>query len=370
MKSLMLMIKPASSLCNLRCSYCFYEDVALNRDTKSYGMMSDETIEVIVRKAFESQAKLINFGFQGGEPSLASPDFYDFFIQCVKKYNIYGATVHYSFQTNGFELSDALIDILAREKFLVGISLDGPKEIHDLNRKDAKGYGSFKEIMKNIRRLDERKIEYNILSVVNKAVVRHINKVYDFYKQEGFHYLQFTPCIENFDGKKLPYMVTGKEFGEFLCRLFDLWYDDFKKGQYVSVRYFDNLVQMIVGMPPESCAMNGVCTVNGIIEADGSVYPCDFYMLDQYRLGNIHEQSFEELLTSSIGESFVAPSRLIDEECQQCPYLKLCRGGCRREREMMDGVVGHNKLCEGYRMFFDYAYERLIDVAKTVSSRR
>lgn len=369
MDNLTLMIKPASSLCNLRCSYCFYEDVSLNREIKSYGMMSEDTIEVIVRKVFEAGVKQVNFGFQGGEPSLASDQFYEHFIRSVKKYNTNHAKVFYSFQTNGFVLSEALLKLMAREKFLVGVSLDGPQEIHDLNRKDASGKGSFKAIMKNIKRLKEQRIEFNILSVVNKAVVRHVKKVYDFYKGEDFRYLQFTPCVENFDGVKQPYMVSAKEFGEFLCRLFDLWYDDFKKGQYVSVRYFDNLIQMIIGMPPESCAMNGICSVNGIIEADGSVYPCDFYMLDQYRLGNIHESSFEELLQSPVGESFVAPSKVIDDTCRQCPYIRLCRGGCRRERERLEGQLGRNKLCDGYKMFFDYGYERLLEVAKTVSRR-
>lgn len=364
MESLVLMIKPASSLCNLRCSYCFYEDVALNRQVKSYGMMSEETIEIIVKRAFETEAKLISFAFQGGEPSLASDSFYEKFLAYVKAYNTYGAQVKYSFQTNGFVLSDALIGMFAKEKFLLGVSLDGPREIHDLNRKDANGKGSFKAIMKNIDKLNEAKVDYNILSVVNKGVVRHVQKVYDFYKKEGFRYLQFTPCIENFDGKKRSFMVTPKEFGDFLCRLFDLWYDDFKKGQYMSIRYFDNLVQMIAGMPPESCAMNGVCSINGVIEADGSVYPCDFYMLDQYRLGNIHDTGFEELRKAEVGEAFVAPSRVIDESCKVCPYLQLCRGGCRRERERLEGQLGLNKLCEGYRMFFDYAYNRLVEVAR------
>lgn len=372
MPPLSLLIKPASSACNLNCSYCFYADVSSQRQVKNYGMMKEETAEAIIRRAFEYADTVVTFAFQGGEPTLIGLSFYQFFTDKVREYNIKKIKVNYALQTNGMLIDDDFAAFFAEEKFLLGISLDGPKEIHDLNRKNKGGQGSYTTIMNGIKVLQKYKVDFNILTVINKAVARHPQKIYEFFKSQGFDFMQFIPCIDNFGETRgtAAYALTPLQYGDFLCRIFDLYERDIKTTQPTSIRMFDNLVQMAMGYPPESCDMMGRCSVNTVVEADGAIYPCDFYVLDKWRLGNLMETPLETLLTSEKAKTFAQMSFEVNDQCKTCQYVQLCRGGCRRHREVegIDGL-GLNYYCAAYQQFYAYAYPKLKMIVKLLSNR-
>ena len=371
MKALSLLIKPASGACDLRCRYCFYADVAHARAVHHHGMMTEETLEIIVQKALSEATEAVTFGFQGGEPTLVGLEFFEKLVLFQRRYNLNGVRVANALQTNGLHIDEAFAAFLAREGFLVGISIDGPGEVHDLLRIDAASEGSFARAMKAAALLTRYKAEFNILSVVTRAMARHPDAVYGFYKKRGFRYVQFIACLDGLDEAPggHPHSLSAGDYGAFLMRVFDLWYEDWRNGHYVSIRAFDNYVGMLLGHPPENCAMNGVCGSYPLIEADGSVYPCDFYALDAHRIGDVRRDSFAEMLGSDASQAFMAPSRVPDAACAACPHMALCRGGCRRERETGDGRLGLNRFCEAYKAFFAHAEAGLRAVAHDIARR-
>jgi len=372
MPPLSMLIKPASSLCNLRCRYCFYHSIAENREIESYGLMDIDTLEAIVKKALEFADYSCTFAFQGGEPTIAGLGFFRKLVDFEKKYNIKKVKVYNAIQTNGMVIDDEWASFLAENNFLVGISLDGPKDIHDASRIGADGKGSFNRVMQTIVRFNKYKVEYNILFVVDAIVARYAAKIYSFFKKNGFKYLQFIPCLDPLNEKPgaYEYSLTPERFSYFLKTLFDLWYKDVRSGQMVSVRYFDNLVGMFMGIRPEACGMMGECNCQFVIEANGGVYPCDFYVIDEWYLGNIKDKGIEELRNSNAARRFIEVSRHVDPACVSCRWANLCRGGCRRLREpFVDGKPALNYLCHAYREFFEYSVQRLRELAVMLSTR-
>ncbi len=365
MRPLQMLIKPASSNCNLNCRYCFYCDEGKNRKNFSYGFMSEETLEILVKKAFEYADGFCGFAFQGGEPTLAGLPFFERLIELQKKYNKNHIQVDNSIQTNGYGLTEEWAEFFAREKFLVGLSLDGIKSTHDAYRVTRKGEGSFAEIMKTAQLFDHFGVEYNILTVVNGKTGLRAAKIYDFYKKNNFRYLQFIACLDPIGQEpgKQPYSLTPEVYGRFLMELFDRWYDDVEKGEQPYIRQFENVVGVLSGYEPESCEQRGICSVQNVIEADGSVYPCDFYALDEYRLGNVAADDFFYLQSNPVTERFVRESAKSMESCRACPYFRICRGGCRRNRITLADGSRKNYFCPAYRMFYEYSLERFLRLA-------
>jgi len=361
-----LLIKPASGNCNLRCKYCFYHSLADSRNIKSYGMMDTDLLELLVKKSLEYAEGSCTFGFQGGEPTLAGLNFYRKLIEYQEKYNTGKARIYNTLQTNGMLIDDEWAKFLADNNFLVGISLDGPKDIHDMNKTDSRSSGTFSQVIRAIGLFNKYHVDYNILTVVNSITSRHIAKIYNFFKKQGFRYLQFIPCLDplNEEPGGHEYSLSPDRYAYFLKTLFDLWYDDIKKGNFISIRYFDNLIGMVMGYPPESCGMAGICTCYFVIEADGSAFPCDFYVIDEWKLGNIKNTSFSEMTNTENAIRFVDVSKYVSPECRTCTYFRLCRGGCRRNREpFKDGLPDLNYYCSSYREFFEYAGKRLEELA-------
>lgn len=365
MRPLQMLIKPASSNCNLNCRYCFYCDEGKNRENFSYGFMSEETLEILVKKAFEYADGFCGFAFQGGEPTLVGLPFFERLIELQKKYNKNHIQVDNSIQTNGYGLTEEWAEFFAREKFLVGLSLDGIKSTHDAYRVTRKGEGSFAEIMKTAQLFDRFGVEYNILTVVNGKTGLRAAKIYDFYKKNNFRYLQFIACLDPIGQEpgKQPYSLTPEVYGRFLMELFDRWYDDVEKGEQPYIRQFENVVGVLSGYEPESCEQRGICSVQNVIEADGSVYPCDFYALDEYRLGNVAADDFFYLQSNPVTERFVRESAKFMESCRDCPYFRICRGGCRRNRITLADGSRKNYFCSAYRMFYEYSLERFLRLA-------
>ena len=357
-----LLIKPASSLCNLRCKYCFYADVSESRQRSSLGMMSLETLEQIVRRAFEYADGFAGFAFQGGEPTLAGLDFFRSLLTFQEKYNAKKLPVHNSIQTNGMLINEDWAKFFSDHHFLVGLSLDGTRESHDALRQDAAGHGTFDRVIRAAETLSRYRVDFNILCVVNNFVARHPRRVYEQLKSYGF--LQFIPCLDGFEAEKNAFSLTPARYTDFLRQTFDLYYRDFMSGHYVSVRNYDNYIHMLMGHPPENCAMNGQCSCYCVVEGDGSVYPCDFYVLDDWKLGHVADNTLSEMIASKRAAEFIAASQYVSEKCRSCRYYPICRGGCRREREpFINGHPGLNRLCDCYRTFFDENLNRMLGIA-------
>lgn len=366
MPALSLLIKPASGNCNMRCRYCFYADELDNREIRSYGKMSVDTMHTIVEKAMEYGDYECTIAFQGGEPTLAGLDFYRDLVAYVTAHeNPKKLKIHYALQTNGYLINEEWAAFLGENHFLVGVSLDGLKEIHDRYRLDAAGKGTYQRVISAIRLLEKHQVEYNILTVVTAATARNGQKIYNYFKKNHFGYQQYIECLDPIGEEpgQHEYSLTPEKYGEFLKSMFDAWYLDMRSGTYVYNRYFENLMMIMAGQQPESCNMRGVCGKQWVFEADGSVYPCDFYALDQWRLGNIQENSFEEMDEKRDGLGFIQWSMRQQEDCQKCRWFGLCRNGCRRNREPVTAEhTNRNYFCKSYQMFFEYAYPRLEEV--------
>lgn len=338
------LIKPSSSLCNMKCSYCFYCDEAENRKKASLGFMKKETAENIIKKTAEVSDEAM-FVFQGGEPLLAGVKFFKDFAEIAEKY---GIKAHYSIQTNGTLINEDFISFFKENKVLLGVSLDGFEAVHNRLRKTADGKATFDIVFNNIKLLQKNEIEFNVLTVVTPDVAKNTDEIYGFYMSNGFYYQQYIPCIDEM--KSCVRNLSNKEYADFLKRLFTLYFNDRRRGAPISIRYFDNLLMKLNGMTAEQCGMNGDCTVQLVVEGDGTVYPCDFYCVDGYELGNINSNTIPELLTCKKAKDFLADN-CIDEKCRECRYFHLCAGGCKRYR-----VAGLNKFCDAYKEFFEFSF--------------
>lgn len=368
MPPLSLLIKPVSGSCNMRCSYCFYIDEMAHRNVPLRGAMSQKTAQFLIDKALEYADGECTFAFQGGEPTLAGLPFFQAFSEYVGKKNAAGRLrIQYALQTNGLALNDDWAEWLSENKVLVGVSMDGPKDIHDRNRVDIGGKGTFNRVAASVRLLEKHGIDYNILTVVHGGNARRAQRLYGFFRDSGYQYQQYIECLDPLDCEpgQQDYSLTPERYGVFLKQLFDAWYRDVTAGKSVHNRYFENLLMMLRGREPESCNMRGVCSQQWVIEADGNVYPCDFYALDEWRLGHIAVNSFAEMDAVREKLGFVETSRQIPEECRKCQWYALCRNGCRRSRvRMPDGSLGKNYFCAAYQDFFNYAYPRLWDLCR------
>lgn len=365
-----ILIKPASGNCNMRCAYCFYADEQEHRAVSSHGIMSKDTMHKIVDQAMAYGDHVCTLAFQGGEPTLAGLDFYEDLSEYTASIpNPKKIRFQYAIQTNGYNLNEDWARFLAKNRYLVGISLDGPKEIHDRYRKDAMGQGTYNKIMASVRLLEKYRADYNVLTVVTAATARSGQKLYNFYKKNKIRYQQYIECLdplgETPGGQE--YSLTPKRYETFLKSLFDAWYLDVKAGKPVYNRYFENLLMIMDRQVPESCNMRGVCGKQWVIEADGSVYPCDFYALDQWLLGNVNQDSFETMDLKREKLEFIQWSMQTHEECKTCTWYPLCRGGCRRNREpVTKDSTGKNYFCSAYKGFFEYAYPRLEEVYRNI----
>ena len=369
MPPIQLLIKPASGSCNLRCKYCFYYDEMHKRGTVNYGIMSKDTLKAVVEKSLAFADTECGFTFQGGEPTLAGLDFFRELIRLEKACNAKGVHISNAIQTNGCGLDEEWAAFFAEHHFLVGLSLDGVKYTHDAYRAGADGSATFEAVMKTAGLFDRFHVEYNILTVVNRATAARPEKIYAFYAKNHFRYQQYIACLdplgEPAGGRE--YSLTPEAYGDFLIKLFNLWYLDVQKGRQPYIRQFENYVSLLVGYEPESCEQRGRCSLQFVVEADGSVYPCDFYVLDRFRMGSFREHTVEELAQRGRESGFVQASLEPDRECLACPYVRLCRGGCRRNRETgAEGALGKNYFCQSYKRFFAAALPRLREIAASL----
>lgn len=366
-----ILIKPASSNCNIDCGYCFYKCLSSNREQYSLGFMTEETLEILVREAIAYADGHLVFAFQGGEPVLAGLDFYKKAVALQQKYNTKGLTIENTLQTNGILLDEEWARFLAQNHFLVGLSLDGPRKLHDRYRKSVSGGGTFEEVMQVVSLLQRFQVDFNVVSVITNETAGQASHLYKFYKRNQFPYVQLIPCMDEpgrQDGAGSGSFLQPERYGNFLCELFDLWYEDFMRGEDMDIRMFSNLAQMAAGYPAEQCGMNGRCNCYFVLEGNGAIYPCDFYCMDEWKLGTV-EDGFGYLKQTQKALDFEAVSLQLAPACKECPHFALCRGGCRRWREDGRGQIGINALCKAYQLFFNHTKERIKKLGDLIVQR-
>ena len=364
MPPITLMVKPVSGRCNMRCRYCFYADELHYRGEAALPAMPLPVLEAAVRRVLRSAQQSAHFLFQGGEPTLAGLPFFQAAVAAQRRYNGAGLQITNAVQTNGLHLSDEMVAFFAREKFLVGVSLDGTALTHDMYRADLQGKGTWARVRENLERLRRAGVACNVLCVVTQAVACRGEEVFDCLSP--FQWLQFIPCLDPMNGKTQDHSLTSDMYASFLCKTFDRYEAAWQRGAPVSVRNFDNWIGMLMGRPPENCAMVGHCGNSLMLESDGTLYPCDFYGTDEWRLGNITETPYLKILQSSHLRRFVDASRPVPDKCERCAWYALCRNGCMRERNEITQV---NRWCEAYQLFFAYAAPRMRRMAACLAKR-
>ncbi len=347
MPPLSIMIKPASSLCNMRCRYCFYHDVSDMRQVKSYGIMAGETAENLIEKALLfASGESVAFAFQGGEPLLAGVDFFKNFVSLVQKYNTENSQIFYGIQTNGTLVNDEWAEFFHRNNFLVGLSLDGDFKANRF-RFDDEGNNAYRKIISASEILKKHSVDFNILTVLTGYCAENIDTIYKSLTAKGFKYLQFIPCLRPFgDTSENEMYMTVRQYAKFLIHGFNLYVKDYVRGDYTSVRYFDNLVHLFLGSKTEQCGLCGHCMHQFVAEGNGNIYPCDFYCTDEWLLGNINDSDFNTLAHCERAETFLRESLSVPEKCKKCEFYPVCRGGgCKRMKADRD-------YCESYKAFF------------------
>ena len=362
MPPISVLMKPASGMCNMKCEYCFYCDEMQKRATESFGFMSEETLKNVIRRTLLRAEGYVSYAYQGGEPTLRGIDFFKKAAAFQRQYNKHGIQVHNALQTNGYLLDEEWCLFLKENRFLVGLSVDGTEKYHNALRRTKAGEDTFERVCRSAELMDKHQVEYNILTVVTPQIAENIGEIYREYERRGWKYQQYIACLDPLGEPygKMGYSLKPEEYGEFLIRLFALWYEDYKRERQPYIRQFDNYIGLLQGYPAEACDQRGICGIQNVVEADGSVYPCDFYMLDEYRLGNFNTERLEQIDAKRKETGFIERSRLLDEKCRECRYYRLCRGGCQRHREYNAGTgMYENYFCRAYRMFFDEWYERI-----------
>lgn len=368
-----ILIKPVSGLCNMKCEYCFYCDEMDRRETASYGMMSVDTLKNIIRKSMRQAEEEICFAFQGGEPTLRGLEFFRAAMELERRCNRKGLRVSNTIQTNGLLLDEEWCRFFRDSQMLVGVSVDGTALIHDSCRKDTLGRGTYERIRRGVDLLDRFQVEYNILTVVTAAVAQNIREIYGEYRRNGWNYQQYILCLDPMGESPgaRGYSLTPEMYGRFMTELFQMWYKDWRRGKAPYIRQFENYIGILLGYLPEACEHRGTCSVQCVAEADGSAYPCDFYALDEYRLGSYNSASIEKLTQSKAAQDFVRESALLCDECISCKWYILCRGGCRRHR-VKEEQSGRYKdyFCEGHKIFFEQCAGRMEEMARYLGGEK
>ena len=369
-----MLAKPVSSACNLRCEYCYYagKNHALNIGP---ARMSDAVLEAYIRQSLSMHGKeaRVEFAWHGGEPTLAGLEFYHKAIWLQRKYG-QGRRIVNTMQTNATLLSDDFCRFFQEHGFLIGVSVDGPEEYHDIYRKTADGKGSFAQTLRGMALLKKHGVPFNTLTTVNRVNQEHPQEVYAFLR-EWTDWMQFLPVVESrpaeyeteegrlfaappgIHGVKIkhplmPFSVTPEGYGAFLCAVFDVWIkrDAGKK----HVQTIDVTIGNLQGIPSGLCVHNPLCGHSGSVEANGDVYACDRYAFPAYRLGNLLETDLGTLMEKNRAFGMHKMYGL-PEECLDCPYIRLCFGGCPKDRLWRN----KNYLCEGYRVFFQHVTRRI-----------
>jgi uncharacterized protein len=354
-----LLLKPAGPDCNLACGYCFYRPAAALFPRDPHPRMTHDTLRAVV-----SQYMLLSetpaFAWQGGEPTLMGVEFFRTVVALQQKHGHPGQVVANSLQTNGVLLDDEWARFLARYRFLVGLSLDGPAEIHDHYRRHRNAQPSLAEVLSGLATLRRHEVETNALTLVTARSLSQVATIYAFLRDQGLEFLQFIPCVEKSprSGRPLEFCVEPRAYGDFLCHLFDLWLPEHET---VHIRLFDDLLASLLGRTESlSCTFRDHCGDYVVVEHNGDVFCCDFFVDEAHCLGNLSHQPLSSLLESPHFVEFAAAKRRFAARCRACSWLPLCQGGCPKHRGFVSSADSADQyLCAAYEAFFTYAVPRL-----------
>jgi uncharacterized protein len=361
-----IMAKPVCGECNLDCSYCYYTQKLreLYPDVK-HPRMSDEVLESYTRQYLQSQPQCV-FGWQGGEPLLAGLEFFQRAVALQKQYCRPGQVVENALQTNGTLLDDEWCRFLAEEKFLIGISIDGPGQWHDKYRRDHAGKATFHKAWAGLELLRKHGVEYNVLVTLNRANAPHAGDIYRYFVNRGIGYLQFIPILErNPDGTATEFSCTPEQLGRFLLDIFEVW-SKHDVGK-VSVRLIDNVIHTLLYGRASQCSFSQSCANAHVLEFNGDVYACDHFVYPRWLLGNLLETPLVELVQSETLQEFSRLKTDLPNLCRDCEYLPFCYGGCpKHHMPLYGGPERVNYFCEGYKQFFTQALPELRKIAKQI----
>ena len=383
-KAFTTLVKPVGSACNLRCSYCYYLDKS--RLYEREPVMSDELLREYVRQYIEANdVPEVTFCWHGGEPLLAGKDFYRKALRYQRKY-ANGKRIENTLQTNGMLIDDEWCGLFRDNGFLIGISIDGPKDIHDAYRKNATGRPSFDRVMQSVERMVRHRVEFNTLSVVNRLSEGRGGEVYEFLRSIGSRYMQFLPAVEYLSdttpprilspfesgsGYPAPWSVSAEGFGQFLIDIFEIWRKR-DVGTYF-VQMFDVALAQWYGVKPGLCAFAKSCGDGLAVEHNGDVYACDHFVYPEFLLGNIRTDHLRTLYGSHRQFKFGIDKRnALPESCTRCRYYFACTGGCPKHRfgaDARSGLHGTNCLCTGYKMFFEHVEPYMVYMCDLLDKR-
>ncbi|MBA7567834.1 Anaerobic sulfatase-maturating enzyme [subsurface metagenome] len=356
-KNLSYLLKPASSDCNLFCDYCFYRKTAESYPETSVHRMTLDTYTELVKKAQTYNKQMVGYMWQGGEPMVMGLEFFEEAIRIQNENRAHGQMISNTIQTNGILIDEQWARFFAENQFLVGISIDGPQDLHDIHRFTRAGTSVYDRVMKACRHMEEQKVDFNILAVINNDTVKHPLEIYRYLVEQDFHFLQFIPCVESIDNEMADFSVDSELYGRFLCELFDEW---FQHGYpYFSIRLFDNFLQYRVGREPECCMYKDECGGYFVVEHNGDIFTCDFFVMDDWKLGNIHDNTIEDILEMPKYNEFAKLRGRRCDECEDCRWLDFCQRGCVKFRYLPElDYDSQNYLCTAYKMFFEHANDR------------
>ena len=378
-RSFHVMMKPRGSICNLDCQYCFY----LKKEKLYPGAgfrMSDDLLEAYTRQYIEAQQiPEVTFIWQGGEPTLMGLPFFQKAVEFQAKYCKPGMHIQNAFQTNGILLNDDWCEFFHQNHFLIGLSIDGPRQFHDAYRQDKGGQGTFDRVMMAAKLLKQHEADFNTLTCINAANGDHGLEVYRFLRDElGSCFMQFIPIVErdnpsgNQEGSRLTSRsVNGPQYGSFLIEVFDEWVR--KDIGRVYVQIFDVSLAAWLGEHPGLCIFEETCGLELAMEFNGDVYSCDHYVEPRYFLGNIQQTSMEKLVMSPRQASFGMHKKTdLPQYCRECEVRFICNGGCPKDRLLKtpDHEPGLSYLCGGYRAFFNYIDQPMKQMAANLRLKR
>jgi len=329
--------------------------------------MSPEVLEELIKQGMRLEPRHATFGWQGGEPTLAGLDFFRRVVELQKKYGRTGQSVSNGLQTNGILLTPEWARFLHEYRFLVGVSLDGPAPYHDYYRKYPDGRPTHAQVIKTLQMLREYEVEFNVLAVVNRLTADHGAEIYDYFLSQRFYFMQFIPCVEvdPVTGKITDFSVEPEQFGDFLCEVFDRWYNGGEPE--ASIRDFEAILAVYLGQEAPLCSYQKECGSYVVVEYNGDVYPCDFLVREDLYLGNLMETPLEEIFESEALRRFAAQKAKPRPECEVCAWKVICNQGCPR----FVGLDGTNRhyLCRAYQRFFAHAHEKFLDLRERVLRR-
>jgi len=374
-----IMAKPRGAICNLDCQYCFYlKKEALYPDSKFF--ISDETLEAFTRQYIEAQrVPEVTFTWQGGEPTLMGLDFFKKAIYFQKKHHKPGMRIYNTIQTNGTKLDDDWGRFFKQHDFLVGLSLDGPREIHDSYRLDKGGNPTYARVMNGLSILKKHKVEFNILTCVSSANAKHPLEVYRFLRDDiKTQFIQFIPIVERDnqtgyqEGTRVtPRTVSGEAYGHFLISIFDEWVK--RDVGRVFIQIFDVALGVWYGQPAGLCIFNQTCGTALAMEHNGDLYSCDHFVEPRYLLGNIEDDKLLPLVGSEAQIQFGQDKGdKLPNYCRECAVRFICNGGCPKNRILAtpDGELGLNYLCDGYKAFFTHINPAMKEMVRLLNNQR